>query len=262
MPRRLTAILVVALTVVPLLGQGSIASAAPSVAELDAAEARVEELINRKRDSRGKRPFRHDARVAALARARSQDMIEHGYFAHADQRGRFADYYLARSGVRFTRVGEIIAWGHGDDLLASAEEAVDLWMHSAVHRRQILTNNNYFGAGVATDGSKWKWTVIFITGIDRTAPRARFTSAGVDGNVVRLRWKGSDPALVVGTAGLRGYDLERRSPGGPWKRIRNATRDRSYTRRHTPGRTFEYRLRARDKAGNKGTWTAPVALTI
>lgn len=262
MPRRLTALLVVALTVVPLLGHGTVAAAAPTVAELDAAEARVEQLVNRRRDSRGKRPLRHDPRVAALARARSQDMVEHDYFAHADRRGRFADYYLGRAGVRFTRVGEIIAWGHGDDVLGSAEEALDLWMHSDIHRRQILKDNNYFGAGVATDGSSWKWTVIFITGSDRTAPRARFTSAGVDGSVVRLRWTGSDPVLATGTAGLRGYDLERRSPGGPWRRIRNATRDRSYVRRHTPGRTFEYRLRARDKAGNRGAWTEPVTLSV
>lgn len=263
MPRRLTATLVMFLTVVPLLGHGTVAAAAPTTAEFDAAEDRVEELINRRRDNRDMRPFRHDSRVATLARARSQDMIDRDYFDHRDRRGHYADYYLDRAGVRFTRMGEIIAWGHSDgDLLASAEEAVDLWMDSAPHKKLILGGNNYFGAGVATDGRTWKWTVIFITGRDRTDPRASFTSAAVDDSVVRLRWTGSDPVLVVGTAGLRGYDLERRGPGGEWTRIRNATRDRSYVREHTPGRTFEYRLRARDNAGNIGRWTEPVTLTI
>ena len=69
MPRRLTALLAVALTVVPLLGHGTVTAAAPTTAQLDAAEARVEALVNRRRDSRGKRPLRHDPRVAALARA-------------------------------------------------------------------------------------------------------------------------------------------------------------------------------------------------
>jgi hypothetical protein len=80
--------------------------------------------------------------------------------------------------------------------------------------------------------------------------------------VVDLRWTGSDPVLVVGTAGLRGYDLDRREPGGEWKRVRNATRGRSYVREHSPGKTFEFRLRARDNAGNIGKWTDPVTLTI
>lgn len=261
MPRRLTAMLAIALTIVPLVGHGTAVAAEPSIAELDAAEARVEELINRRRDSRDERAFRHDPRVAELARAKSRDMVDRGYFDHRDRKGHYADYHLDHAGVRFTRVGEIIAWGQSD-LLASADEAVDLWMHSSPHKRLILSDNNYFGAGVATDGRTWKWTVIFITGPDRTDPYARFTSAQVEDGVVSLRWRGSDPRLVTGTAGLRGYDLERRRPGGSWKRLRNATRDRSYTRHHSSGMTFEYRLRARDKAGNTGRWTEPVTLTV
>ena len=104
-------------------------------------------VINRHRDTRGKRPFRHDSRVATLARAKSRDMVERNYFDHRDTRGRYVDDHLRRAGIRFSRVGEIIAWGRSDDLLSSADEAVRLWMHSAPHKRQILTDNVYFGAG-------------------------------------------------------------------------------------------------------------------
>lgn len=262
MPRRLMAIIATCLVALPMLGTVPAAAAEPTVAELDAAEARVEALINRRRDSRGKRPFRVDPRVAVLARAKSVDMIDRGYFDHADRKGHLASYHLKRAGIRYSRVGEIIAWGRGGDVLASAEDAVRAWMRSSPHRRLILGTNNYFGAGVSTNGSTWKWTVIFITGRDRTDPTARFTSTGVDGDTITLRWSGSDPRLATGTAGLRGYDLDRRAPDGEWTRVYNATTRRSYARQHAPGTTFEFRVRARDKAGNIGRWTEPVTLTI
>jgi uncharacterized protein YkwD len=262
MPRRLIAILASALVALPLLGSVPAAAAdGPSIAELDSAEARVEALINRRRESRGLRPFRHDSRVADLARAKSQDMIDRGYFDHRDRQGHYVDYHLDHAGIRYSQVGEIIAYGHGGDVIPSAAEAVDLWMHSAPHRRLIVGGTNYFGAGVSTNGRVWKWTVIFITARDHTDPRASFSSTQVDGQVVDLRWSGSDPRLVTGTAGLRGFDLERRVPGGAWKRIRNATRNRTYEREYSPGMTFEFRLRARDNAGNIGRWTEPVSLT-
>ena len=69
MPRRLIAILAILLVALPIAGAAPAAAASPTAAELDAAEARVEQLINRRRDSRDKRPFRHDSRVARLARA-------------------------------------------------------------------------------------------------------------------------------------------------------------------------------------------------
>lgn len=262
MPRRLTTLIATILVALPMLGTAPVAAAGPTIAELDAAEARVEALINNRRDSRDKRSFRVDSRVAALARAKSRDMVDRNYFDHRDRKGHYADYHLDRAGVRFSRVGEIIAWGRGEDLIESADEAVALWMRSAPHRKLILSGNNYFGAGVATDGHTWKWTVIFITGRDRTDPRASFTTTRVDGDTLTVRWTGSDPALVTGTAGLRGFDLERRTPGGAWKRVRNASTSRSYVRRHSPGMTFEFRVRARDKAGNIGDWTEPVTLSV
>jgi uncharacterized protein YkwD len=262
MPRRLTALIATFLVVIPMWGSAPVVAAEPTAAELDAAEARVEALINRRRDTRGKRPFRVDPRLERLARAKSEDMVERDYFDHRDLKGHYASYHLKRAGVRYSRVGEIIAWGQGDDLLASADEAVDLWMHSAPHKKLILGGTNYFGAGVATDGRSWKWTVIFITGRDRTDPRASFTTTRVDGSTVTVKRTGSDPTLVTGTAGLRGFDVDRREPGGAWKRVRNASTSRSYVRVHSPGKTFEFRVRARDKAGNIGDWTEPVALTI
>ena len=144
-------------------------------------------------------------------------------------------------------------------------------MRSAPHKRQILTDNVYFGAGVATTGHTWKWTVIFITAPDRTPPTSRFSTTSVEGSEaveaagngeLYLRWTGYDPVLVKGTAGLRGFDLERRAPEGAWQRVRTLTTSRSYTSVQPSGRVLEFRLRARDRKGNIGRWTAPVTLTV
>jgi uncharacterized protein YkwD len=272
MPRRVIAILALVLVALPLAGTAPVAAQGVPVEQLEAAEARVEKLINSRRASRDKRSFRHDSRVAAVARAKSVDMIERNYFDHRDRQGRYADDHLRRAGIRFSRVGEIIAWGRGEDLLASADAAVRLWMGSSVHKRQILTDNVYLGAGVATNGSTWKWTVIFITAPDRTPPTSRFTATGVEQDVgtaegaasgeLRLSWTGYDPLLVKGTAGLRGFDLERRAPEGEWQRIRTVTTSRSYVTTQPSGTVLEFRLRARDNNGNIGRWTEPVTLTV
>ena len=136
---------------------------------------------------------------------------------------------------------------------------------------EILTDNVYFGAGLASNGHTWKATVIFITAPDRTPPSSRFTSAESPGTEaaeaggageMSLRWTGYDPVLVKGTAGLRGFDLERRVPEGAWQRIRTVTTSRSYTSQQPSGTVMEFRLRARDNKGNIGRWSAPVTLTV
>ncbi len=253
--RSLAVVSVLVLSLTTLMAAPTTA-ADPTSAELRAAAAHVEALINARRERRDKRPFRLDARVAALAQAKSQDMIDRDYFGHVDTKGRVARDHLRRADIRFTRVGEIIAWNRGGDLMEAAEGAVAMWLDSAVHKRQIMTDNNYFGAGVATDGRTWKWTVIFITGPDRTKPTARFTGSPIVDGKFRLAWTGSDPKLVVGTAGIKSFDLDGRVPGGAWTRIRTKTIARAISRGVPAGATREFRVRARDKAGNIGAWSA------
>jgi len=79
---------------------------------------------------------------------------------------------------------------------------------------------------------------------------------------VALGWTGYDPLLVKGTAGLRGFDLERRAPEGEWQRICTLTTSRSYTGVQPSGTTLEFRLRARDRNGNVGRWTEPVTVLV
>ena len=64
------------------------------------------------------------------------------------------------------------------------------------------------------------------------------------------------------TAGVRWYDLARRKPGGSWATIRSQTTRTSLTYTSTVGAEYEFRVRARDAAGNVGNWSAIKAVIV
>ncbi len=233
---------------------GSTGAASPEVV---AAEQALIDAINARRDTRGLRAIRLDPRIARLARARSQDMIDRRYFAHRDPDGRYVSDHLRRARIKFSRSSEIIAWTQSRDLQAAAAGVVDMWMSDSIHRHEVLSKtHNYLGAGVATNGNKVIWTVDSITGPDRTDPSARITGVTGSDGTWSVTWTGSDPRLVTGTAGLRDYDLGRRLPDGAWTLIRTHTTAIRATASGPQG--TEFRVRARDTAGNVGAWSSVV----
>jgi uncharacterized protein YkwD len=109
-------------------------------------------LLNRERTSRGLRSLRVNTRLSAAARRHTNDMVRRRYFAHDSSSdgtsvGRIRSTgYL--SGVRSWMVGENLAWGSGTR--STPRNIVDAWMHSAGHRRNILTPRfREIGIGVA-----------------------------------------------------------------------------------------------------------------
>ncbi len=237
----------------------------PTAAQLRAAGTRVLQLINHERDAFGLRHFRMDGRIRTVAQARSQDMVDRAYFAHQDPDGKWPWDHLNDARISYYEAGEIIAWNMTSPIDDAAATAVSQWMHSTQgHREQVLsTDHNYAGVGVATDGVRSIWTVIFIQGPDRTPPSASLTkaSSAAGSRTISLAWSGSDPLLVARTAGVASYDLARRKPGGAWSIIRAATTKRSVALTAARGSRFEFRVRARDAAGNVGPWSAAKAVT-
>jgi hypothetical protein len=78
----------------------------------------------------------------------------------------------------------------------------------------------------------------------------------------RLRWAGSDRRLVTLNAGIASYDIQRRRVGGAWTTVRSRVTDPAASITGTRGVRYQFRVRARDRAGNIGEWSSVRSVTI
>jgi hypothetical protein len=228
-------------------------------------ESQALAILNQLRADAGLKALRLDRRVASVARDRSNDMAAHDYLSHDGLDGTTAADMLDADKVEWYRSGEIIARPEAPTLDVAAAQAMDMFMGSPRHKAIVLSQNyNYVGVGVAPVGAKTIWTIEFIQGPDRTSPRADLKSASSPSgsHEVKLAWSGSDPALVMLTAGVRDYDISSRVKGGTWSTIRASTTARSLTMNYAKGAVRQFRVRARDKAGNVGGWSAVATVTV
>ena len=240
------------------------ARAADDVSMTD-AEDRLLALINRDRAAAGLVPVRSDSRLREIARSRSADMVANDYFSHEQPDGRNVFDLIGAAGITWYGAGEILAWNSWPTLLDSAAAADAGWLDSASHRAILLSRDyNYVGFGLAVgpDGRKF-WTGVFLKGPDRTRPTAR--ASGVSrpsSTAVRFAWRGVDVRLQVLTAGLRDFQVQRRVAGGSWVWVTRSTTSTARTITISRGRTYEFRVRSRDRAGNVSPWTAPLSISV
>jgi hypothetical protein len=71
-------------------------------------------------------------------------------------------------------------------------------------------------------------------------------------NNLQLRWEGSDGELGTG---IGGYDVEVRVSGGEWERWLIDTTDTEAVYKASQAGKYNFRVRARDRAGNESEWT-------
>ena len=263
--RLVVAVLLAGLVLGTSLPVATRAADGPTTTELRAAETTVLHLINVERHKIGLRAIRDDTRLRAVAEARSQDMVARGYFDHQDPDGKWPWDHLNDAHIGWYVAGEIIAWNMSSPVSASAETVIGQWMNSAGHKAQILsTQHNYAGVGVAVDGGRTYWTVDFIQGPDRTDPNATLNTASspTGSRSIHLAWSGSDPVLATLTSGLGSYDVARRKPSGAWSTIRSGKTGTSLTMAASKGTRYQFRVRARDAAGNVGRWSDTRSVTV
>ena len=235
-------------------------------ATLTASEIAMVSALNADRAAVGLVAVRTDPRLMAIARARSNDMVANAYFGHVQPDGRNVFDILTAQHVAWYNAGEIIAWNNYP-MDSSGSAANRQWLGSPGHYAIITSSGfNYVGVGLAIDPATGKkfWTGVFIKGPDRTAahvtaytPKIQAgTTAGT--RTMRWSWSGFDVRLQVLTSGLRSYAIQRRVDGGSWTTPISSTTLKAANFTLRLGHRYEFRVIARDRAGNVGTWATKV----
>ncbi|CEG25620.1 SafA/ExsA family spore coat assembly protein [Bacillus sp. B-jedd] len=123
-------------------------------------EQQVISLTNQERAKYGLKPLTHDWELSRVARYKSVDMRDKGYFSHTSPTYGSPFTMMKNFGIAYRSAGENIAAGQ-----TSAAEVVRAWMNSPGHRANIL-NQGYtrIGVGYAAGGSqRHYWTQMFIS---------------------------------------------------------------------------------------------------
>ncbi|WP_033827043.1 SafA/ExsA family spore coat assembly protein [Bacillus andreraoultii] len=130
----------------------------PAISEKN-FEAQVVKLVNQERAKAGLKPMTHNWELSRVARYKSMDMRDRGYFSHTSPTYGSPFTMMNNFGIRSSAAGENIAEGQ-----STPQAVVTSWMNSPGHRANILsTNYTQIGVGYAAGGSgRHYWTQMFI----------------------------------------------------------------------------------------------------
>ena len=101
-------------------------------------------------------PLSANWELSRVARYKSQDMRDRGYFSHTSPTYGSPFQMITAFGLSYRTAGENIARGY-----ASPQAVVDGWMNSSGHRANIL-NASYTQIGVGYVAKGNYWTQLFI----------------------------------------------------------------------------------------------------
>lgn len=122
-------------------------------------ENQVIKLVNQARVNAGLQPFTANWELSRVARYKSQDMANKGYFNHTSPTYGSPFTMMQNFGIKFTAAGENIAMGQ-----RTAQDVMNSWMNSPGHRSNILNPSfNQIGVGLAKNSNgTCYWTQQFI----------------------------------------------------------------------------------------------------
>lgn len=260
--RSLGAFLLAGLLVVSLAGPAFAALPPFDLATVVQAETSLGSRVNEQRVAQGLVSLQLDPDAMTIARKRAETTAAMDVLSHRNPDGSDVFDAIAAAEIPWFGAGEVLVWNSYAAETESTSQAVAAWLGSPAHRSILLSADyNYFGFGAAvspTTGNRY-YAGVLLKRTDRTGAWAE--AGSVSRRVldaaraqVTVRWTGGDPRLQILTAGLRDYEVQRRVVGGAWRSlgIRTGT---SVTETLPRARTYEYRIRARDKAGNRGSWS-------
>ncbi|TCT18025.1 spore coat assembly protein SafA/uncharacterized YkwD family protein [Melghiribacillus thermohalophilus] len=131
----------------------------PLITEVKSIERQVVDLTNEERTKRGLKPLQLDWQLARVARYKSADMRDQGYFSHQSPTYGSPFTMMKNFNISYRRAAENIAAGQ-----RTPGQVVQAWMNSSGHRQNILDPNmTHIGVGYAKGGSYGHyWTQMFI----------------------------------------------------------------------------------------------------
>jgi uncharacterized protein YkwD len=226
-------------------------------------ELSITNLVNKTRTDAGLKGLRTDSDLSAIAGIRANRMRDANVLNHTV--GGNLKSQLAWYDVAWYRYGENVGyttypWGS-----QAAKSIHSMWMKSSSHKALILSSRfNYVGVGAAYRSSNGRTyvSIVFSESPDHTSARASFTAKSRSGDDVIWTWSGYDPVLQTHTAGLRDYDVQYRVGSGSWSMLRDNTTARSITLTNRRSGTYGLRVRATDRRGNVGPWTAESRISV
>jgi uncharacterized YkwD family protein/spore coat assembly protein SafA len=132
----------------------------PNLDNVKNVEVLVLKLVNEERSRAGLKPLEMDWELERVARMKSQDMADKGYFSHQSPTYGSPFDMMKKFGISFKQAGENIASGQ-----RTPEEVMTSWMNSQGHRANILKPDyTHIGVGYYRGGSYGHmWTQQFIT---------------------------------------------------------------------------------------------------
>lgn len=114
-------------------------------------ETEVVRLVNEVRQQNGLQPLTENWELARVARYKSQDMRDNGYFSHNSPTYGTPFQMIQAFGLSYRTAGENIAMGY-----SSPQAVVNSWMASSGHRANILnTSYRQIGVGYVSQGNYW-----------------------------------------------------------------------------------------------------------
>ena len=141
--------------------QASMAVAGKPQAVLGDYENAVAALINSYRVSSGLNAIAYEPTLTYVAKLRSQDLMDRGYFAHYTPEGTNVFDLFRANGIKFKIGGENLGQAMPAEI-GSPEAFLDAWQNSASHNANMLrAGYNYIGVGMVENGDRIVVTTVF-----------------------------------------------------------------------------------------------------
>ena len=122
---------------------------APTTGPVDSEIQSLVNMVNNHRASRGLSALVWDDRVAEVALAHSQDMVDRNYYSHINPEGQNAGARLREAGIDYTWWAENYCYG-----FSTASAAFNFWINSPAHKANI-ESNAVTHHGVGKVGNVW-----------------------------------------------------------------------------------------------------------